>query len=176
MTAINHQLTLSSIDTLFQPMTVAHFANLTLPTAPTVLNSTTTQPVTATSGAGAGLVLGGRFNYVKIQPLVSVASQAFTMHVVGWSKDLGGNWRPFLLTTVAVTASGSGTGQDVNGTTLFPGLTYSKTNGDCKIFAGNAAICNGGGILVDIMGFERVEIVMSVASGTVTGNCLVSFM
>jgi hypothetical protein len=176
MTAINHQLTLSSIDTLFKPMEVAHPVNMTLPTAPTVVNSTTTLPVTATSGAEAGLVFGGMWNYAKIQPLVSVASQAFTLHVIGWSKDLGGNWRPFLITTVAVTASGGGTGQSVNGTTLFPGLTYSKTNGDCKMFAGNAAICNGGGILVDILGFERVEVVMSVASGTVTGNCLVSFI
>lgn len=176
MSMIGLTPTLSALRTLSAPMAVAHPSNVTLPTAPTVVNATATAPVTATSGAGAGIVFDGLWNYAKIQPLVSVASQAFTLHVIGWSKDLEDTWRPFLITTVAVTASGSGTGQSVNGTTMFPGLTYSKSNGDCKIFAGNAAICNGGGILVDILGFERVEVVLSVASGTVTGNCLVSFI
>lgn len=176
MSTMNHQLTLSSIDTVYKPMEVAHPSNLLLPTSPTVVNSTTTTPVTATSGNEAALVFSGMWNYAKIQPLVSVASQAFTLHAIGWSQDSGGNWRPFLITTVSVTSSGIGTGQSVNGTTMFPGLTYSKTNGDCKMFAGNAVICNGGGIVIDTLGFSKIEVVMSVASGTVTGNCLVSFM
>lgn len=176
MTALNHQMTLSSIDTIYDPLNLQTLDNIVLPTTPTVRNATATMPVTSYSGNGASIVYGGRFNYAKIQPFVNVASQAFTMHVIGWSKDRENNWNPFLLTTVSVTSSASGTGRTIHSATLFPGLTYARTNGDCKMFAGNAAICNAGGILVDVLGFERVEIVLSVASGTVSGTVLAAFV
>jgi hypothetical protein len=178
MSVIGYQQTLSALDSVMDRFRIAHTANITLPAtaSATVINATATMPETSTSGNGAGIVFSGRFNYAKIQPLVNVASQAFVMHVVGFSRADDSTYRPMLLCTVNVTASGSGTGQTINAATLFPGLTYSKVNGDCKIFNGNAAICNGGGILVDILGYERVEIVMTVASGTVTGNALISLI
>lgn len=178
MSVIGHLQTISALDSVFDRFRVAHGTNVTLPAtaSATVLNATDTMPETSTSGNDAGIVFSGRFNYAKIQPLVSVASQAFVMHVVGFSRSESGRYHPMLLCTVNVTASSSGTGQSINGTTLFPGLTYSKVNGDCKIFNGNAAICNGGGVLVDILGYERVEVVMTVASGTVTANALISLI
>lgn len=176
MTLINHLPTISALDTIYDPLNLQTLDNITLPTTPTVRNATATMPITSYSGNGASIVYGCRLNYAKIQPFVNVASQAFTMHVIGWSKDRNDNWNPFLLTTVSVTSSGSGTGRTIHSATLFPGLSFTRTNGDCKIFAGNTAICNAGGIVVDVLGFERVEIVLSVASGTVTGTALASFI
>lgn len=176
MSVMNYQQTLSALDTVFDPLNLVTLDNVSLPTTPTVRNATATMPVTSYSGNGASIVYGGRFNYAKIQPFVNVASQAFTMHVIGWSKDKEDLWDPFLLTTVSVTSSASGTGRTIHSATLFPGVTFARTNGDCKIYAGNTAICNAGGIMVDVLGFQRVEIVLSVASGTVAGTVLAAFI
>lgn len=165
--------TITATRTLAAPMEVASPSNLTLPSSLTVRNGTTTTPVTVTSGATAGIVLGAKLNYAKIQTASSATGGALTVHVIGWNRGDDGFWRPQLLTTCTVTAGSTQT--SVNGTNQFLGLTYIRTHGDCKIYNGNTAAVHGGFFIVDLCGAELVEIAMT-ASSTPTANVLIGFI
>jgi hypothetical protein len=165
--------TITATRTLTAPMEVASPSNLTLPSSLTVRNGTTTTPVTVTSGATAGIVLGARLNYAKIQTASSASGGSVVLHVIGWNRGDDGFWRPQLLTTCTVTAGAATT--SVNGANQYLGLTYVKNFGDCKVYNGNIAAVYGGFIIVDLCGAELVEIAMT-ASSTPTANALVGFI
>jgi hypothetical protein len=165
--------TITATRTLTAPMEVASPSNLTLPSSLTVRNGTTTTPVTVTSGTTAGIVLGARLNYAKIQTASSASGGSVVLHVIGWNRGDDGFWRPQLLTTCTVTAGAATT--SVNGANQYLGLTYVKNFGDCKVYNGNIAAVYGGFIIVDLCGAELVEIAMT-ASSTPTANALVGFI
>jgi hypothetical protein len=173
MSLIGLNPTITATRTLTAPMEVASPSNLTLPSSLTVRNGTTTTPVTVTSGATAGIVLGARLNYAKIQTASSASGGSVVLHVIGWNRGDDGFWRPQLLTTCTVTAGAATT--SVNGANQYLGLTYVKNFGDCKVYNGNIAAVYGGFIIVDLCGAELVEIAMT-ASSTPTANALVGFI
>jgi hypothetical protein len=173
MSLIGLNPTITATRTLTAPMEVASPSNLTLPSSLTVRNATTTTPTTSTSGSTAGIVLGARLNYAKIQTASSATGGSVTLHVIGWNKGDDTYWRPQLLTTCTVTAGSTTT--SVNGANQFLGLTYLKTHGDCKLYNGNTAVAYGGFIVVDLCGAELIEICMT-ASSTPTANALIGFI
>jgi hypothetical protein len=173
MSLIGLNPTITATRTLTAPMEVASPSNLTLPSSLTVRNGTTTTPVTVTSGATAGIVLGARLNYAKIQTASSASGGTVVLHVIGWNRGDDGYWRPQLLTTCTVTAGAATT--SVNGANQYLGLTYVKNFGDCKVYNGNIAAVYGGFIIVDLCGAELVEIAMT-ASSTPTANALIGFI
>jgi hypothetical protein len=173
MSLIGLNPTITATRTLTAPMEVASPSNLTLPSSLTVRNGTTTTPVTVTSGTTAGIVLGARLNYAKIQTASSASGGSVVLHVIGWNRGDDGFWRPQLLTTCTVTAGAATT--SVNGANQYLGLTYVKNFGDCKVYNGNIAAVYGGFIIVDLCGAELVEIAMT-ASSTPTANALVGFI
>lgn len=173
MSLIGLNPTITATRTLTAPMEVASPSNLTLPSSLTVRNGTTTTPVTVTSGATAGIVLGARLNYAKIQTASSASGGTVVLHVIGWNRGDDGYWRPQLLTTCTVTAGAATT--SVNSANQYLGLTYVKTHGDCKVYNGNTAVAYGGFIVVDLCGAELVEIAMT-ASSTPTANALIGFI
>ena len=173
MSLIGLNPTITATRTLTAPMEVASPSNLTLPSSLTVRNGTTTTPVTVTSGATAGIVLGARLNYAKIQTASSASGGSVVLHVIGWNRGDDGFWRPQLLTTCTVTAGAATT--SVNGANQYLGLTYVKNFGDCKVYNGNIAAVYGGFIIVDLCGAELVEIAMT-ASSTPTANALIGFI
>lgn len=173
MSLIGLNPTITATRTLTAPMEVASPSNLTLPSSLTIRNGTTTTPVTVTSGATAGIVLGARLNYAKIQTASSASGGTVVLHVIGWNRGDDGYWRPQLLTTCTVTAGAATT--SVNSANQYLGLTYVKNYGDCKVYNGNTAAVYGGFIIVDLCGAELVEIAMT-ASSTPTANALIGFI
>lgn len=174
MSLIGLNPTITATRTLTAPLNVGSGTNLTLPSSLTVRNAATATPVTSTSGGTAGIVVASQLNYAKIQTASSASGGSLTMHVIGWNRGDDLLWRPQLLTTCTVTAGTTAT--NLNGTTtLFLGLTYVKTHGDCKIFGGNTAAAHGGFIIVDLCGSELLEVAMTAAS-TPTANALIGFI
>lgn len=166
--------TITATRTLTAPLNVGFGTNITLPSSLTTRNATTTTPVSTTSGVTAGIVVPSQLNYAKIQTASSASGGSVTLHVIGWNRGDDLLWRPQLLTTCTVTAGATAT--NLNGTTtLFLGLTYVKTFGDCKVFNGNTAAAHGGFIIVDLCGSELLEIAMTAAS-TPTANALIGFI
>ncbi len=161
--------TLTATRTLISPLEVASVTNIA--PAGTVLTryATSTRPTTTTGI----IVVTPSLNYIKFQTLNSTQSHTMTSYVIGWTFVAGvALWVPSLLTKV--TATGAAVGFTVNGTTLYPGLTYVKTFGDAKIYNGEAASVVNGFVLVDVTGCELVEFHM-VGSGTFA-NALINFI
>ena len=161
--------TLTATRTLISPLELANVTNIA-PVA-TVLTryATSTRPTTTTGS----IVVTPSLNYIKFQTLNSTQSHTMTSYVIGWTFVAGLSlWVPSLLTKVV--ATGAAVGFTVNGTTLYPGLTYSKTLGDAKIYNGEAGSVVNGFVIVDVTGCELVEFHM-VGSGA-SANALINFI
>lgn len=181
MSLIGLNPTLTTTRTLTAPLEVAHVdaSNIRIPTTYTARTATATSPSTTSvvSPAGANrIVLGGRLNYIHLTPLLDVGGTSVTMNVIGWTKNESGTWIPRMLAVTTVTSAVTTFGVNVNGSAVYAGITYTKTQGDAKTYNGVAGQCTVGGIVVDLLGSELVEISMVIASGTVNFNALVSFI
>ena len=179
MSLIGLSPTLTATRTMTAPLNIAFGTNITLPTAAnmTVRNATKTAPMSVADTVGnnyaaSRLVAASSFNIAKIQTATSVSGGSVVLHVIGWNVDTEGYWRPQLLTTCSVTAGTTAT--NVNGT-MYLGVTYAKTHGDCVVYNGNTSAVHGGFILVDVCGCELVELAMT-ASVTTTANAMIGFI
>ena len=181
MSLIGLSPTITATRTLTAPLEVGFQTNINLPSAAnlTVKVPTSTAPVSLSdvvgnNYAGSRIVVGSPLNYAKIQSLTSASGATnVVMHVIGWNKSYDGTWRPQLLTTCTITNGTVAT--TINSASLYPGLTYVKNYGDCKIYNGNTAAAQGGFIIVDLCGAELLEIAITGTAAT-TANVLIGYI
>jgi hypothetical protein len=181
MSLIGMTPTITATRTIVAPLEVGFGTNINLPTAanltvkvPTATTPTSLSDVVGNNYAGSRIVVGSPLNYAKIQSYTSASGATnVVMHVIGWNRSQDGTWRPQLITTCSIT---NGTvSATINGSSLFPGLTYVKNFGDCKIYNGNTAAAQGGFIIVDVCGAELLEIAFSGTAAT-TANALIGYI
>lgn len=182
MSLIGMTPTLSTIRTLTAPIEVASSTNITVASGLTLTarNSTTTYPVTVTSGVTNGIVVGASLNYAKIQCFIdNSASGTATIHCLGWNRDRLGIWRPQTLATVSASVPAT-TGTSINDETLFAYGTYAlalANQGNIKQFNSPHTGVFGGWFLLDVCGCELLEIRFNHgAGGSRKFNALVGFI
>lgn len=173
--------TITATRTLAAPLQIAHVAatNIRIPTSYTRRTATTTTPATTSDTGTPGnnrIVLGASMNYLHCVPVLNTGGIDATMNVLGWTRTAENVWIPRLLTSMTVTSALTTLGTQINSVDLYAGRAYVKVIGDVKSYNGDANICTVGGVVVDLLGSELVEISMSIVSGTVNYNALVAFI
>ena len=163
--------TLTATRTLISPLELANVTNVASVTSVQTRYATSTRPATGTGS----IVVTPSLNYIKFQTLNATTSHTLTTYVSGWTFAAGpALWVPSLLTKVAATGAAAGSFA-AGGGTLFPGLTYSKTIGDAKVYNGEAGSVVNGFVIVDVTGCELVELHLVSSTGSAT-NALINFI
>jgi hypothetical protein len=131
--------------------------------------ATTTRPA---SGSGSAVMAGG-MNYLKILPRFTDDGTAPSIRVIGWSKcNDSGLWNPHLITDVTGTLDNDANNAvTINGTaSMFTCHTFTKGQGDAKLFNVGTALDTCAFIVVDTLGFDLIELAFRTTTTAATAN------
>jgi len=165
-----HTHTMTQLKTVQDPMKLLWSSNAQSNTSVAQETITTTQPTTT---GGAVVIPASTLNYIKILPLLSSASNSPTIRVTGWNKSETGNyWIPQLLYFGALSTV-AGSGIAINSTTMYPVQTFSKTDGDAKIYSSSSTSNSTGFLIIDTLGCQLIKIEFGT---TTTANTVNAFI
>jgi hypothetical protein len=153
---------LAQLKTEPRALQLASTTNATVTASAVAIYATTTVP-TASGRTASHWIRTEGMTYMKIMPFIASTATSPAIRIIGWDQHTSsGLYVPQILCDLSITLTAND--NTINSASLRQARSFTKNNGDAKLFNSDATHLSGAFALIDTCGCGLIEIHYRAAS------------